>query len=54
MSRSRLAQPVASLGAMLSVVISWDTNHSVLWAIFHALLSWIYVAYHVLSMWASS
>ena len=32
-----------SFGAVLAIVISWSVNHSVLWAIIHGLLSWIYV-----------
>jgi hypothetical protein len=34
-----------SLGSVIAVVISWDRNKSILLAIFHALLSWIYVVY---------
>ena len=33
------------LGAALAVVLSWDRNRSILWAIIHGLLSWIYVIY---------
>lgn len=33
------------LGAVIAVVVSWDRNKSVLWAILHGLLSWIYVIY---------
>ncbi len=34
-----------SLGSVIAAVISWDRNKSILLAIFHALLSWIYVIY---------
>jgi hypothetical protein len=34
-----------SLGSTIAAVISWDRNKSILLAIFHALLSWIYVIY---------
>jgi hypothetical protein len=34
-----------SLGSVIAVVISWDRNKSILLAIFHALLNWIYVIY---------
>jgi len=34
-----------SLGSVIAVVISWDRNKSILLAIIHALLSWIYVIY---------
>lgn len=34
-----------SVGAALAVVISWETNHSVLLGLLHGLLSWVYVIY---------
>ena len=34
-----------SFGSALAMVISWSVNHSILWAIFHGILSWIYVIY---------
>ena len=30
-------------GLVIAIVASWSVNHSVLWAIFHFLLGWIYV-----------
>ncbi|AQX07303.1 hypothetical protein [Elizabethkingia ursingii] len=33
------------LGAIIAVVISWDRNKSILWAIIHGVLGWIYVIY---------
>jgi hypothetical protein len=33
------------LGSALAVVLSFDLNHSVLWAIVHGVLSWFYVLY---------
>lgn len=38
-----------SVGAALAVVISWETNHSVLLGLLHGLLSWIYVVYALLT-----
>jgi hypothetical protein len=38
-----------SLGSVIAVVISWDRNKSILLAIFHAVLSWIYVIYAALT-----
>ena len=38
-----------TMGSTLAMVISWDTNHSILWAIIHGFLSWIYVLYHALT-----
>jgi hypothetical protein len=37
-----------TFGTALAITISYNANHSVLWAIFHGLLSWIYVIYHVI------
>ncbi len=37
------------LGTVIAVVASWSVNHSVLWAIVHGLLSWIYVVYYVVA-----
>ena len=35
------------LGSVLAVVASWSRNKSVLWAILHAFLGWIYVIWYV-------
>jgi len=40
------------LGSIMVVVLSWDMNHAVLWAILHALLSWFYVIYYVIVNWS--
>ena len=37
-----------TFGSALAMVISYTTWKSVGWAIFHGLLSWIYVIYYVL------
>ncbi len=37
------------MGTALAIAISWSKNASVLWAIFHGILSWFYVIYHVLT-----
>lgn len=37
-----------TLGSALAVTISWSVNKSILWAIFHGILSWIYVIYYAL------
>jgi len=36
-----------SFGSALAITISWSINKSVLWAILHGLLSWVYVIYHI-------
>jgi hypothetical protein len=35
-------------GTVLAITISWSLHQSILWAIIHGLLSWIYVIYYVL------
>ena len=35
-------------GSALAMVISWTANKSLLWAIVHGLLSWLYVVYYAL------
>ena len=35
------------LGSILAIVLSWSRNKSVLWAILHAILGWLYVIYFV-------
>jgi len=39
----------ASFGSALAMAISYNTNHSILWAIIHGIFSWIYVVYFALS-----
>ena len=33
------------LGSVIAVVTSWSRNESILWAILHGILGWIYVIY---------
>ena len=37
-----------SFGSVLAVVISWTANKSLLWAVIHGVLSWVYVVYYAL------
>jgi hypothetical protein len=37
-----------SFGSALAIAISYSANNSIIWAIIHGLLSWIYVAYFAL------
>ena len=37
-----------TFGSALAMVISYANWHSVGWAIFHGLLSWVYVIYYLL------
>jgi hypothetical protein len=34
------------MGMVLAMIISWSVNHSILWAVIHGFLSWIYVIYY--------
>ncbi|GIV10383.1 MAG: hypothetical protein KatS3mg019_2474 [Fimbriimonadales bacterium] len=35
-------------GACLAMIISWHRNQSVLWAIIHGILGWLYVLWYVI------
>ena len=35
-------------GTALAITISWSVNKSILWAILHGVLSWVYVIYYLL------
>jgi len=37
-----------SFGSALAIAISYSANHSILWAIIHGILSWLYVIYAAL------
>jgi hypothetical protein len=36
-------------GSALAIAISWSVNKSLVWAIIHGVLSWIYVGYYALT-----
>lgn len=38
-----------TLGSVIAVILSWTTNHSILWCILHAFCSWFYVIYWALT-----
>ncbi len=42
------------IGSVLAIVLSWQRNQSVIWAILHAFLGWIYVFYFLLTRNRSS
>jgi branched-subunit amino acid transport protein len=44
----RFIAPGIGLGSVVAVVISWDRNKSILWAIIHGLFGWFYVIYALL------
>ncbi len=47
--QSAVVQEGVGLGTVIAVVVSWHRNHSILWAIFHGVCSWIYVIYFALT-----
>ncbi len=44
--RAEVARSGIGFGAVLAIVISWSNNSSILWAIVHGVLSWLYVIYY--------
>jgi hypothetical protein len=46
--RMESAKYGVSFGSALAIAISYTNNHSILWAIIHGILSWIYVVYFAL------
>jgi len=45
---SNAAKVGIGFGSALAITISWSVNKSILWAIVHGFLSWIYVIYYAL------
>ena len=45
---SGAAKAGIGFGSALAITISWSLNQSILWAIIHGFLSWIYVIYYAL------
>jgi hypothetical protein len=43
--RADVAKHGISFGSALAVAISWHQHQSILWAIVHGILSWLYVIY---------
>jgi hypothetical protein len=39
------AKAGVGFGTALAITISWSLHHSLLWAIIHGFLSWLYVIY---------
>ena len=50
MDRRSFAKAGISFGTALAITISWSANQSVLWAMLHGVLSWIYVIYYVVAV----
>lgn len=47
MEKTKIVEKGVSFGSALAIVISFTTHHSILWAIIHGILSWIYVIYYI-------
>lgn len=37
------------LGSALAIAISWSLHQSILWAVIHGILSWLYVIYYAIT-----
>jgi chemotaxis receptor (MCP) glutamine deamidase CheD len=37
------------LGSCIAVVISWSIHKSIIWAIIHGILSWLYILYYAVT-----
>ena len=46
---SEAARAGITMGSALAITISWSVNKSIIWAIIHGVLSWIYVVYYACS-----
>lgn len=46
--KNEFARTGISFGSALAIAISWSVNKSILWAIIHGLLSWLYVIYYAI------
>jgi hypothetical protein len=49
MFRGQIISSGITMGTALAMILSWARNSSVLWAILHGFLSWIYVVYFALT-----
>ncbi|MEK6631107.1 MAG: hypothetical protein AABY89_10265 [Acidobacteriota bacterium] len=45
---AQVAKAGISFGSALAIAMSWSAHKSILWAIIHGLLGWIYVVYYAL------
>jgi hypothetical protein len=45
----QVAKAGVSFGSALAIAISWSVHHSIVWAIIHGFLSWVYVVWYALT-----
>ena len=43
---STAASAGLSMGSALAMIISWSESHSVVWAVVHGVLGWLYVIWY--------
>lgn len=48
-ARDNSASVGISMGSALAMILSYDRNHSILYAILHGLCTWFYVVYRAIS-----
>jgi len=46
---SGAAKAGIGLGSAIAVAISWSLHKSIVWAVIHGVLSWLYVIYYALT-----
>ena len=49
MKKKETVKTGIGFGSALAITISWSVNKSILWAIFHGILSWLYVIYYAVT-----
>ena len=49
MTHTTVVQHGITFGTALAIAISYSNNHSILWAIVHGVLSWLYVIYFAIA-----
>lgn len=47
--RNQAARAGIGLGSAIAVAVSWSLHKSLLWAVVHGFLGWIYVIYYALT-----
>jgi len=47
--RGHAARAGIGLGSAIAVAVSWSLHKSIIWAIVHGFLGWLYVIYYVLT-----
>jgi hypothetical protein len=45
----QVAKAGVSFGSALAITISWSLHHSLIWAIIHGFLSWLYIIWYAIT-----